>query len=700
VAEGAVVGSGAVDSGEDSLGWIERIGIYRPLAWGFPGLLLFMVGDGVESGFLAPYLKSRGISVGHVALVFTVYGISAAIASWCSGVLSDMWGPRRVMMLGAGIWVTFEVMLLTAGFPGPTYALILVSYGLRGFGYPLFAFGFLIWITAVAPTKRLGTGVGWFWFAFTRGLPTLGSLVASGLIPAVGQTATFWVSLGLVVVGAAIALVGVREPTGRRPLVSGEQGPMTTLLNGVTILWRKPRIGVGCVVRAINTAPEFGFLVFLPTFFATTLGFGLSRWLQLLAFIFLSNIIWNLLFGVIGDKLGWRRTVTYCGGVGCTISTLLLYYVPVNTHSYGLSVLVGVFYGATLAGYVPLSALMPSMAPEQRGGAMSALNLGAGASVFIGPAIVGIFLGPLHVEGVMLVFAGLYLASAGLSLFLPTIAVGQTEPDEPERRGIGRLAAYAGGTLLGHPPIMPNMPNVDRADNIDFVLIDVGGVVYDDDAFAQALLRAASELSGGVVDEREFWECYDTQRAGGRLRLAIAERFVPDGDVDRLSELAKQYWEYPESSLYPDVRPTLAALASRYKLGLVGDTQMHLTDALRRDGLEEYFSVVALPEVVGEEKPDPRIFRWALEQAGAQASRTVLVANRLDTDIRPAQRLGIRTVWLLRGEAPPAPTLKQLGEPDAVITSLTGLPTALARVAGKLVEGPAVAPERVFTTPG
>ena len=58
-------------------------------------------------------------------------------------------------------------------------------------------------------------------------------------------------------------------------------------------------------------------------------------------------------------------------------------------------------YGATLAGYVPLSALMPSLAPHNKGAAMSLLNLGAGASNWVGPAIVWLFLPRSGVGGVM-----------------------------------------------------------------------------------------------------------------------------------------------------------------------------------------------------------------------------------------------------------------------------------------------------------
>jgi len=398
---------------------LDRLGIFPPLAWGYLGLLLFMIGDGVESGYLSPYLMKLGMSQVDVAAVFTVYGISAAIAAWFSGALSDLWGPSRVMSIGLSIWIIFEVVFLSALAGGVGYVPLLISYALRGFGYPLFAYGFLVWITAATTARRLGTAVGWFWFAFTGGLPTLGSLLASFLVPQLGAYTTLWVSLGLVITGGLVALLGTRESTGRRRLAPEGENPLKTVLSSVTIAWREPKTAAGCVVRIINTAPQFGFLVFLPIFFTTTVGFSLTEWLRLLSSIFLSNIIWNLLFGIIGDKFGWRRTVALCGGVGSAITTLLLYYVPqVFGANYPLCILAGVCYGATLAGYVPLSALMPSLTPHHKGAAMSMLNLGAGASTWVGPAIVGIFLAPLGVAGVMWIFAVLYLISAGLTLLL------------------------------------------------------------------------------------------------------------------------------------------------------------------------------------------------------------------------------------------------------------------------------------------
>jgi MFS family permease len=101
------------------------------------------------------------------------------------------------------------------------------------------------------------------------------------------------------------------------------------------------------------------------------------------------------------------------------VTTLLLYYVPhALGPNYPLVVLAAILYGMTLAGYVPLSALMPSLVPHNKGAAMSLLNLGAGASNWVGPAIVYLFKPAVGVGGVMWIYAILYLASAGLTLRL------------------------------------------------------------------------------------------------------------------------------------------------------------------------------------------------------------------------------------------------------------------------------------------
>src|SRR3546814_9096828 len=69
--------------------FFSRSGLPKPLAWGYLGIIIFMMGDGVEQGWLSPYLIEHGLSMQQSALLFTVYGITIAISSWFSGVLAE-----------------------------------------------------------------------------------------------------------------------------------------------------------------------------------------------------------------------------------------------------------------------------------------------------------------------------------------------------------------------------------------------------------------------------------------------------------------------------------------------------------------------------------------------------------------------------------------------------------------------------------
>ncbi|GAA1162949.1 MFS transporter [Streptomyces hebeiensis] len=415
----------------------DRLGLPKPLLLGYAGLLLFMIGDGVESGFIAPYMADHGAGTDvRAGYVITVYGIAVMLASWFSGALCQVWGPRRVMWVGLAIWAVFDVAYLLLALGTENFPLMMLFYGIRGFGYPLFAFGFLVWITNTAPTARLGTAVGWFYFAFTGGLPTLGSLWSSLTIPAVGRLGTLWSALVLILVGGALALVGARNRPGGDRLAPPEVTTGQSLRESVSIIWTHPRVLVGCLVRIINTAPEFGMLVYLPRIFSDDVGFGTDKWLQLLAIIYGTNIFFNLIFGALSDRIGWRPTIAGFGALGCAISVTTLYFVPVwlGPDRYWAAVVAGMLYGATLAGFVPISALIPSMAPENKGGAMALLNLGAGGAAFVGPAIASLFLPLVGAGGVTLLFLALYLVAFLLTFLLKL-------PEETAGRAAARREA-------------------------------------------------------------------------------------------------------------------------------------------------------------------------------------------------------------------------------------------------------------------
>ncbi|HCI6746651.1 TPA: MFS transporter [Klebsiella variicola subsp. variicola] len=376
-----------------------------------------MIGEGLEQSWLSPYIIGKGLSVEESAILFSIYGLSAAISAWFSGVLVEIYSARNVMGSGLVLFLIGSVLFLIFGLPSNNIYFMIPTYALRGLGYPLFAYGFLVWVTYEAPREKLGSAVGVFWFVYSGGLSVLGVLYSSIALPYLGEIHTLWSSLIFVIAGACIALMLNRNKTESNSHTK-KKISLNYLAKGITIAFENPKIGLGGIVRSINTSAAYGFVVFMPMYMMN-IGFTRTEWLHMYATLWSVNIVFNLLFGVISDRLGWKNVVMWFGCLGCALTTLLFYYIPyIFGANFLLTVIAAGLFGASLAAYVPLSAIMPSLAPENKGAAMSVLNLGAGLSTFIGPAIVGLFIGSLDTEGVIWVFSGLYIFSAYLMKFI------------------------------------------------------------------------------------------------------------------------------------------------------------------------------------------------------------------------------------------------------------------------------------------
>ncbi|OUJ14896.1 MULTISPECIES: MFS transporter [Acetobacter] len=411
--------SGAITSQRRGISGV--LGIPSSLFFGFVGLLLFMVGDGVEAGYLDTFMLHHGHTQADVNLLFTTYGVTVMISAWLSGPLSNLYGPRRTMWAGLIMWAALEVGFLALGLGPDNFAMTLTFYTLRGFAYPLFAYGFLVWIAAATPARMLGSAAGWFWFSFSAGLPTLGSQFARYTIPYIGELATFWCSLGLVIAGGLIALLLVREQTGSHPLIKKPVDKKDVFFGSISIMWREPKTLVAGVIRTVDTSSEYAFLAIMPAFFVDVLHYTQAQWLDLLSIIFLGNILFNLVAGMVADKLGHRFVVAVFGCVGSCLTIPLFYYTPIwYPGNFMLAALAGFIYGGTVAAFVPMSGLMPLIVPKEKAAALSILGLGAGASTWVGPAVVGVcesWFG-LGLEGVIWTFSGLYLAAGAMTLYL------------------------------------------------------------------------------------------------------------------------------------------------------------------------------------------------------------------------------------------------------------------------------------------
>ena len=133
------------------------------------------------------------------------------------------------------------------------------------------------------------------------------------------------------------ATTGARSAARR-----GRAGPLATLRAVSTVLWRNPRVGVGCVRPGHQHGLAVRLLRFMPTASPRTSASPRAEWLHLLARCSATNIFANLLFGVVGDRFGWRRPSAGSAAPAAPSRTLLLYYVPNAVGAnYWLALVVG-----------------------------------------------------------------------------------------------------------------------------------------------------------------------------------------------------------------------------------------------------------------------------------------------------------------------------------------------------------------------
>ncbi len=409
-------------------GFLNRVGIPRTMSWSFLGVLIFMIGCGLELGWLSPYLESRGLTIQQVSTLFSVYGIAVALSSWFAGVFFETFGAKRTMFLGTIFCIVGTVGFISLGLKEMSYPILLFTQALKGFGYPLFAYAFSVWIAYRSPPQRLSTAYGWFYFVFSGGMQVLANFYASIAVGTLGEVNTLWSIIIFVVFGSFLVLIinkdDIKPAKNHNAVESVKQ-----VVHGLTVLKRYPKLSISCTLRIINSLSQFAFPVYLPVYMINQ-GFSTPQWLSIWGAAFISNIIFNLIWGIVGDKIGHKRTIIWCGGVLTAVTSLMLYFAPQFVGAnYMVIFVIALAWGAGIAGYIPLDAMSANMVEKDKGAIMSVLNLGTGLSVFIGPAIVGIFIDSIGGGGVTWIIAALYIVGALITNLLdePTYPKKQVE---------------------------------------------------------------------------------------------------------------------------------------------------------------------------------------------------------------------------------------------------------------------------------
>jgi putative hydrolase of the HAD superfamily len=130
--------------------------------------------------------------------------------------------------------------------------------------------------------------------------------------------------------------------------------------------------------------------------------------------------------------------------------------------------------------------------------------------------------------------------------------------------------------------------------------------------------------------------------------------------------------------LFPETIDTLNRLKGTWRLGLITNGAPDLQwKKINGSNLKRYFDCIIISGDYGFAKPVKRLFLAALNELQASKSSTIMVGDSLQTDIKGAQNIGIKSIWINRSNS-------QIGDikSDYEITNLTEMFEIIARLNG------------------
>jgi 2-haloacid dehalogenase len=156
----------------------------------------------------------------------------------------------------------------------------------------------------------------------------------------------------------------------------------------------------------------------------------------------------------------------------------------------------------------------------------------------------------------------------------------------------------------------------------------------------------------------------DDATAGGGGPAVV----LPPEAVRRLGLVGRRLRPWPDSAA------ALGALARRFMVVALSNGNLSMLASVSARGGLTWHAVLSA-ELVGTRKPDPAVYRFALDRLALDPARTLMVAAH-PWDLRAAAALGLRTAYIERaGEGEPEPSDSfDLSCPDlaALAARLTG----------------------------
>jgi FMN phosphatase YigB (HAD superfamily) len=201
-----------------------------------------------------------------------------------------------------------------------------------------------------------------------------------------------------------------------------------------------------------------------------------------------------------------------------------------------------------------------------------------------------------------------------------------------------------------------------------------------------------------LIDETRIWSLWADKLGVPRLTFLAALGAViarggehrdvfPIFGVDdwegRLPAIEAAYGGFASSDLYADALHAIAGLRSAgHEVAVVANQPASRSEELRSIGVD--VEVMAMSESLGVAKPLPAFFDRCLELMGDPDPGSVAyVGDRVDNDVVPALRAGMRAVWLRRG---PWGVIQELPEDVRPALTVNSLDELVERI-GEVWEG-------------
>jgi putative hydrolase of the HAD superfamily len=158
---------------------------------------------------------------------------------------------------------------------------------------------------------------------------------------------------------------------------------------------------------------------------------------------------------------------------------------------------------------------------------------------------------------------------------------------------------------------------------------------------SEAIGQTTSTWSTSREESRRFW-----RRLYGTM---LAHWGIDDSSGAVFDVLYGRFTSYESYRLFPDVIPTLSACrAAGLTLGVVSNFEEWLEGLLIEMEVAPFFAFLVISGKEGVEKPDPAIFRLALERSGVAPEEAVFVGDHPRLDVQAASELGMTGILIDR----------------------------------------------------